>query len=162
MFPGVLLIIPYFSWMRIVGLLNTYFALVFAYISFTLPFTTWVLYGFFKQIPAELDEAVMIDGGSRFTAFWRVSLPAVKPGVLAVFLFGFLLGWSEYLFALVLTVDPEMYVITVGVASLKGQYKIAWTYMMSMGILAIVPILVLFTFLEKHLVKGLTSGAVTG
>lgn len=162
MFPGVLLIIPFFNWMRIVGLLNTYFALIFAYTSFTLPFTTWIIYGFFKQIPSELDEAVMIDGGSRFTAFWRVSVPLVKPGILAIFLFAFLLGWSEYLFALALTIDPEMYVITVGIAALKGQYKILWTYMMSMGILAILPIILLFVFLEKHLVKGLTTGAISG
>ncbi len=162
MFPPVLLVVPYFSWMRIVGLLNTYFALIFAYISFTLPFTTWILFAFFKQIPPEIDEAVLIDGGSRFTAFWRVSLPAVRPGILAVFLFAFLLGWSEYLFALVLTSDPEMYVVTVGIASLKGQYKIEWTYIMSMGIVAIIPIVVVFGFLEKYLVKGLTAGAVTG
>ncbi len=162
MFPGILLVIPYFSLMSATGLLNTYPALVIAYTSFSLPFCTWMLKGFFDSIPAELDEAAMIDGCSRTSAFLRVILPLSAPGLVATAIFSFLVAWNEFLFAVVLTSTPDMYLVTVGIASNIGQFRIQWNDLMAASVLATLPTIILYAFLERYLVQGLTAGAVKG
>lgn len=162
MFPGILLVIPYFSLMGAAGLLNTYPALVIAYTSFSLPFCTWMLKGFFDSIPAELDEAAMIDGCSRTSAFLRVILPLSAPGLVATAIFSFLVAWNEFLFAVVLTSTPGMYLVTVGIASNIGQFRIQWNDLMAASVLATLPTIILYAFLERYLVQGLTAGAVKG
>lgn len=162
MFPGILLVIPYFSLMGAAGLLNTYPALVIAYTSFSLPFCTWMLKGFFDSIPAELDEAAMIDGCSRTSAFLRVILPLSAPGLVATAIFSFLVAWNEFLFAVVLMSTPGMYLVTVGIASNIGQFRIQWNDLMAASVLATLPTIILYAFLERYLVQGLTAGAVKG
>ena len=162
MFPGILLVIPYFSLMGAAGLLNTYPALVIAYTSFSLPFCTWMLKGFFDSIPPELDEAAMIDGCSRTSAFLRVILPLSAPGLVATAIFSFLVAWNEFLFAVVLTSTPGMYLVTVGIASNIGQFRIQWNDLMAASVLATLPTIILYAFLERYLVQGLTAGAVKG
>jgi ABC-type glycerol-3-phosphate transport system permease component len=162
MLPETLLIIPYFQLMSSVGLLNSYFALILAYSSFALPFSVWMLIGFFRSIPRDIDEAATIDGASYLQTFFQVILPLARPGLVAVALFTFLIAWNSYLWALVLTTDASMHVLSVGVANMVGEYRVEWNELMAAAVLAVVPVMLLFSFLEKHLVNAITSGAVKG
>jgi len=123
MLPETLLIIPYFQLMSDLGLLNTYWALILAYSSFALPFSVWMLIGFFRSIPRELDEAAHIDGAGVLQTFFRVILPLARPGLVAVALFTFLIAWNSYVWALVLTTDASMFVMSVGIANMVGEYR---------------------------------------
>jgi multiple sugar transport system permease protein len=162
MLPETLLIIPYFQLMSDVGLLNTYWALILAYSSFALPFSVWMLIGFFRSIPRDIDEAAMIDGASYLQAFFRVVLPLARPGLVAVALFTFLIAWNSYLWALVLTTDSSMYVLSVGIANMVGEYRVQWNELMAAAVIAALPVMVLYSLLERHLVNAITSGAVKG
>jgi ABC-type glycerol-3-phosphate transport system permease component len=162
MLPETLLIIPYFQLMSAVGLLNSYFALILAYSSFALPFSVWMLIGFFRSIPRDIDEAATIDGASYLQTFFLVILPLARPGLVAVALFTFLIAWNSYLWALVLTTDASMHVLSVGVANMVGEYRVQWNELMAAAVIAAVPVMLLFSLLEKHLVNAITSGAVKG
>ncbi len=162
MLPETLLIIPYFQLMSDVGLLNTYLALILAYSSFALPFSVWMLIGFFRSIPRDIDEAAMIDGATYLQAFFRVILPLARPGLVAVALFTFLIAWNSYLWALVLTTDSSMYVLSVGIANMVGEYRVQWNELMAAAVIAALPVMVLYSLLERHLVNAITSGAVKG
>jgi ABC-type glycerol-3-phosphate transport system permease component len=162
MLPETLLIIPYFQLMSSLGLLNSYFALILAYSSFALPFSVWMLIGFFRSIPRDIDEAAKIDGASDLQTFFLVILPLARPGLVAVALFTFLIAWNSYLWALVLTTDASMHVLSVGVANMVGEYRVQWNELMAAAVIAAVPVMLLFSFLEKHLVNAITSGAVKG
>lgn len=162
MLPETLLIIPYFQLMSDLGLLNSYLALVLAYSSFALPFSVWMLIGFFRSIPRAIDEAAIMDGASYLQTFFRVILPLAKPGLVAVALFTFLIAWNSYLWALVLTTDSTMHVLSVGIANMVGEYRVQWNELMAAAVIAAVPVMVLFSLLEKHLINAITSGAVKG
>ena len=162
MLPETLLIIPYFRLMSDLGLLNTYAALVLAYSSFALPFSVWMLIGFFRSIPRDVDEAAMIDGATYLQAFWRVVLPLARPGLVAVALFTFLIAWNSYVWALVLTTDSSMYVLSVGIANMVGEYRVQWNELMAAAVIAAVPVMILYSLLERHLVDAITAGAVKG
>ena len=162
MLPETLLIIPYFQLMSDLGLLNSYLALVLAYSSFALPFSVWMLIGFFRSIPRAIDEAAIMDGASYLQTFVRVILPLAKPGLVAVALFTFLIAWNSYLWALVLTTDSTMHVLSVGVANMVGEYRVQWNELMAAAVIAALPVMVLFSLLEKHLINAITSGAVKG
>jgi multiple sugar transport system permease protein len=162
MVPGILLVIPYFVMMRAAGLVNTYPSLFLIYTALALPFCTWMLIGFFHSIPREIDQAALVDGCGKFGVFFRVVLPLAAPGLAATALFAFLVAWKEYLFALALTSEDSMYVLTLGLANLFGEVRVAWNEVMAGAIIATVPALVFYAFLEKHMVRGLTAGAVKG
>ncbi|MBS0320647.1 MAG: carbohydrate ABC transporter permease [Proteobacteria bacterium] len=162
MLPETLLIIPYFRLMSDLGLLNTYWALVLAYSSFALPFSVWMLVGFFRGIPREIDEAATIDGAGAWTTFVRVILPLARPGLVAVALFTFLIAWNSYVWALVLTTDASMYVLSVGIANMVGEYRVQWNELMAAAVIAALPVMVLYALLERHLVSAITAGAVKG
>lgn len=162
MVPAILLLLPYFIMMRKLDMINSYSALIIAYTSFSLPFCTWMLKGFFDSIPKDIDEAAMIDGCNRLQTLWQVILPLALPGIAATTLFGFLVAWNHYLFAMGLTTTPEMYTLPVGIASLNGEFRVAWNEMMAGAIIASLPALVLYLLLQKWFVKGLTAGAVKG
>lgn len=162
MFPGILLVIPYFSMTSKMGLINSYTALIIAYTSFSLPFCLWMLKGFFDSIPIQLDEAAMVDGCSRLKTFFHIILPVSLPGIAATVIFAFLQAWNEFLFALVLTTTPKMYTMTVGIANNIGQFRIQWNDLMAASVVATLPTIILYSFLEKYLVQGLTAGAVKG
>jgi multiple sugar transport system permease protein len=162
MLPETLLIIPYFRLMSELGLLNTHLALILAYSSFALPFSVWMLIGFFRSIPREIDEAAIVDGASRLVAFFRVILPLARPGLVAVALFTFLISWNAYVWALVLTTDPSMFVLSVGIANMVGEYRVQWNELMAAAMIAAAPVMVLYALLERHLVSAITAGAVKG
>ncbi|MGV3713098.1 carbohydrate ABC transporter permease [Pseudolysinimonas sp.] len=158
MLPTVLLVVPYFIMFRNVGLLDTLPVLIITNVSFTLPITTWLLRRFVQKVPKELDEAAMVDGCTRFGALVRVIVPAARPGIAAAFIYTFLVSWHEYLFALSLTSSADTRVVTVGIAGLIGQYGVSWGELMAMGVIAIIPLIVVFLLVEKHLVEGLAGG----
>jgi multiple sugar transport system permease protein len=162
MFPGLVLIIPVFTLASRVHLLNTYLVLILAYTSFSLPFCVWMMKGFFDGIPQELDEAAVIDGCTSMGVFARVTLPLSLPGLVATAIFSFLIAWNEFLFGVVLATRENMYVVTVGIASTIGEFQVRWNELMASAVLATVPTLVLYSLLERHLVRGLSAGAVKG
>jgi len=160
MIPSILLLITYFRVVSWLGLYDTLTALVLAYTSFVLPFTTWLLKGYFDSVPIELDEAALIDGCSPLAGFRRVILPVALPGITATSIYAFLLAWNEFIFAYVLTDSAEKYTISVGIAHFFGEYSVAWNELMAAGLVAAVPPVVLYLFTSRFLVSGLTAGAL--
>lgn len=158
MLPTVMLVLPYFIMLRGVGLLDTQLALIITNVSFTLPIATWLLRRFMAKVPRDFDEAAMVDGCTRPQALLRVIVPAARPGIAAAFIYTFLVSWHEYLFALSLTTSPDRRVITVGIASLIGQYGVSWGELMAMGVIAVVPLIAVFLVVERQLVEGLAGG----
>ena len=120
------------------------------------------MHGYFASIPVELEEAAKIDGCSRMSAFFRIILPISKPGLVTVIIFAFIVTWNEFMFAFTMTSTPENMPLTSGLFRLVGKFSTQWHYLMSASIMAIVPVVILFLYIEKNLVSGLTSGAVKG
>jgi multiple sugar transport system permease protein len=162
MFPAVLLIAPLLSQWYALGLIDTYQALIYSNFSFTVPFTVWMLVGYFESIPRDLEESAMIDGCSRFGALCRVVLPLAAPGVAATAIFAFVASWSELLFAITFTSRTEMRTLSAGLLFMVGQYEIQWGQLSAGVIISTVPVAILFTWLQRHLIRGLAAGAVKG
>jgi multiple sugar transport system permease protein len=158
--PLITLLIPYFGIMVVLRLYDTYFALILTYMVFTLPYAILMMTGYINILPRELDEAVMVDGGSNFFALWRVLVPNSVPGIVATGIYTFLLAWNEFLFALTLTKSTEMRTVPIGIQLLMGQHAYEWNEMMAMGILGSLPILILYLFAQRYFLAGMTSGAV--
>ncbi len=158
--PPITLLIPYFSLVVAVKLYNTYGALIFTYIVFTLPYAIIMMTGYFNTLPKELDEAVMVDGGSSFTVLWKVLVPVSVPGILSTGIYTFMLAWNEYLFALTLTRTNEMRTVPVGIQLLMGQHAYEWNEMMAMSVLGSLPILILFILFQRYFIGGMTAGSV--
>jgi multiple sugar transport system permease protein len=162
MFPPIVTIIPLFLMMRDARLLNTIAALVIVYTGFNLPFVIWMMRSFFEELPRDLEEAAMVDGDSRFGALIRVILPLVRPGLAATAIFCLIICWNEFLFALILTQTDAAITLPVGIAGRVTQYEIKWGEMSAAGAIAIAPILVFAMAVQRHLVRGLSLGAVKG
>jgi len=160
MIPGVLLVGPYFKMMVQLGLYNTYLGLIIAFTSITLPFSTWMLKGFIDTVPEELDQAATVDGCSTLGTYFRIILPVIKPGMVATIIFAFLLVWGDLLWVLVLTSGDAMATVTLGLSRLVTQFRIIWPQLMAGSVIATIPPIVLYMFLQKYIVKGLTAGAV--
>jgi multiple sugar transport system permease protein len=152
--------IPLFRLMQHVSLLETRTGLIIAYTTFSLPYAVWIMQGFFNGIPTELDQAAMIDGCSRFGAFWRVILPIAGPGLAAAAIFILMLAWNEFLFALILAGGGEAKTLPVAAAQLIGQREIQWNELCAVATATIVPMLFFFILFQKHLIKGMIAGAV--
>ena len=162
MVPPVSLIIPYFILITTLQLYNTYAALVLTYTAFVLPFATLMLLSYFNTIPRDLEEAAMVDGCGQLGALVRIVLPIVRPGLVATGVYGFLLAWNEYLFAVTLTRSPDMRLVPVALASLAGEHAYQWNVLMAFSVLACLPLFVGFLCFERYLIAGLTLGAVKG
>ncbi len=160
--PPITLLIPYFSLIVVFKLYNTYPALVLTYMVFTLSYAIIMMTGYFNTLPRELDEAVMIDGGSSFVALWRVLVPISLPGIVSVGIYTFMLAWNEFLFALTLTKTMDMRTVPVGIALLMGQHSYEWNEMMAMSVLGCLPVLILFLFFQRYFIAGMTAGSVKG
>lgn len=163
MLPGILLVIPLFTlWVRL-DMSDSLVALSLTYVSFTLPFALWMMRSYISTIPREIEEAGMVDGATRFQSFRRLIIPQAIPGMLSTFIFTFILAWQEYLFALVLISSDEKKTITLGVANLiSGRAINSWPVLNAAGVLATIPVLLLFIFAQRWLVAGFTAGAVKG
>jgi len=160
--PPSILFIPLYAQMRNLGLANSLAGLIAAYPSFTVPFVTWLLMGYFESIPEELEEAAMIDGATRFGAFWRVVLPLSAPGVLAAGLYAFTQAWNEFLYALVFITDGRLRTLPVGLASFITGDVYGWGYLMAGAVLTTRPVIAAYIYLQKYMVEGLTAGGVKG
>jgi ABC-type glycerol-3-phosphate transport system permease component len=158
--PPVAVIIPYFALVRTADLYDTPQALIFIYALFTLPFAIWMLKGFLDEIPAEIEEAAYVDGGSRWKVFWQIILPLAAPGVLASGIIVFIFTWSEFLFALILTATPNSQTFPVGVQGLVTQFEVIWNDMAAAGAIAMVVPLTLALLARRYLVTGLTFGVI--
>ena len=160
--PPSILFIPLYAQIRTLGLADSLGGLIAAYPSFTIPFVTWLLMGYFESIPEELEEAAMIDGATRFGAFWRIVLPLSMPGVLAAGLYAFTQAWNEFLYALVFITDGKLRTLPVGLASFITGDVYGWGYLMSGAVLTTLPVIAAYIYLQKYMVEGLTAGSVKG
>ena len=160
MFPSVMLLVPFYSIIGKMHLLDTHLGLILVYISFTVPFCTWTMLGFFRALPLDLDEAARIDGCNSWQCFSRIILPQTLPGIASTSIYAFITSWNEYMFAFILTSRPEMKTLSVGIAEMNGFQQIRWNDMMAASLMASLPLILLFICLQKYFVSGLTSGAV--
>ena len=163
MFPGTLMLIPLFiilvQWLN---LGSTYTGMVLLYTVTAIPFCVWMMKGYFDTIPKELEESALIDGASQATIFFRIVLPLAKPAVAVTALFSFMTGWNEYVQAATFMNREEMYTAPVGLRFFVAGFSQQWGYFAAGAIIAAIPVMILFMFLQKYLVSGLTAGAVKG
>jgi multiple sugar transport system permease protein len=160
--PGTLLFIPLYQTLNAMGLINTYGALIITYPTFLVPFATWVLMGYFRSIPVELEEAAMIDGAGRFYIFLRITLPLAAPALLSVTLFAFTNAWNEFLFAFVFINSESLRTLPIGLQSLVFGDILPWGKLMAASLLTAVPVALLYMYTQRFLVGGLTVGGVKG
>lgn len=160
--PPIVLLIPYMSLIVTMKMFNTYFALILTYLVFTLPYCILMITGYFNTLSVNLDEAVMIDGGSRIKVLWKILVPISIPGLISVGMYTFMQAWNEYLFALTLTKTTDMRTVPIGINLLMGQHAYDWSQMMAMSFLGSLPVLILFVFFQRYFIAGMSSGAVKG
>lgn len=160
MFPPLLVAIPLYTVFARLGLANTHLALIISHCTITLPLGVWLLWGFFKQLPLDVEQAAMVDGCSRLGAFFRVVLPLSLPGVTTVAIFSFLLSWTDYTFALVMIDSDDQKTLPVGLETMVGQYELRDGELMAGSTLIALPLLILFIFLNRYFIHGLAAGAV--
>lgn len=162
MFPQISIVSPLYLMLRELRLLNTYPGLVLPYLTFAMPLTIWMLVGFFRQLPAQLEEAAFMDGAGRLRTLWTVVLPLSAPGLATTAILTFLYSWNEFLFALSFALGPERYTVPVAIALFRGQYQVPWGEILAAAVVATVPVAVIVLVAQRRIVAGLTSGAVKG
>jgi ABC-type glycerol-3-phosphate transport system permease component len=162
MFPQISIVSPLYLVLRALGLLNTYPGLVLPYLTFAMPLTIWLLVGFFRELPAQLEEAAFMDGASRLRTLWSVILPLSAPGLATTAILTFLYSWNEFLFALSFTLGPERQTVPVAIALFRGQYQVPWGEILAGAVVATLPVAALVLAAQRRIVSGLTAGAVKG
>ena len=160
MFPALLLAIPIYVFLVKIGLDDTRLSLILTHSTFTLPLGVWLMWGFFKNFPFEVEESAFIDGCSRLQAIYRVIMPLTLPGVLTVVLFAFVLSWSDFVFSLILITSDELKTLPYGLASIDDAYDANWGELMAGSTMICLPLLALFAFLSRYFIRGLSMGAV--
>ena len=162
MFPPLLIAIPMFTIFAQLGLSDTLTGLIASHLTLTLPLGVWFLWGFFKGMPFELEEAAMVDGCTRLGAFLRVVLPLSLPGLITVAIFSFLLSWTDYTFALIMIGSDVNKTLPVGLASMVGSFDLRWGEIMAGSTLIALPLFAAFALLTQYFIQGLGAGAVKG
>jgi arabinogalactan oligomer/maltooligosaccharide transport system permease protein len=162
MFPVSVLMVPLYKIMANLGLLDTYQGLILVYCSTAVPYSAWLLKGYFDTIPVEIDEAGRIDGLSPFGTFWRLIVPLAKPGLSVAAFYTFLTAWGEVAFASHFMLSADKYTLSVGLQTYISQYNSQWNYMAASAVLIAIPAGVVFYLVQKHLVAGLTAGGTKG
>ena len=160
--PGVALSLPLFILYGRLGIIDTHFGLILVYVALNVPFTIWLIDGFFRQVPRELAEAAEIDGCTRWQAFWKVEFPLARAGIASSGIFAFLTSWNEYALASQLTRSVNSKTMPVGLMDFTSQFTINWGGMCALAVLMIIPPLMLTFLVQKHLIAGLTFGGVKG
>lgn len=159
MLPPIILVLPLFGMFLLAGLMQSRMALVISHLTIALPFLSWMLVSFFEGDVARLEEAARVDGASRWQAFRYIAIPVAAPGILAAGLLGFILSWNEFLFALVLS-GPQTQTLPVGLAGLETHAGVEIAPLAAATVVSLLPVFVLLPFLRKHLIKGLSLGAL--
>lgn len=159
MFPIVLLILPLFVLMRLLGLLDTYAGIILGHSTFAIPFSIWMMTSYMNALPRELDEAGIVDGASRLQVVLRIILPLAMPGIVTTGIYIFVASWNEYLFAMMLS-GENVRTVTVALQLFIGEYSIKWGLLTAGGVVVAIPVTVLFLLIQRRLVGGLTAGAV--
>jgi len=162
--PGLLVAVPLYLFMAKLHLLDSLVGLGIVYIAVSLPFSIFVLTGFFRTIPSEIEDAAVVDGASDFGVFWHVAFPLAMPGLVTISIFNFLGVWNEYLLALMLISSPSQTTLPLGLYSLRVQQEMTsdWTSLFSGVVVAMIPSLIIFLILQRRLTGGLTTGALKG
>lgn len=159
-FPSIVVLIPLFGMFAKLGLIDTLPALIVINVAFALPFSIWMLRSFFAEVPKEIEEAAIMDGAGPVTVLRRIMMPLIAPGIASVGVFAFITSWTEYVFASVLIISDAKRTVPVGFSGMIGQYQIDWGLLLAGAGLAILPVVILFAFVGRWFVSGLTEGAV--
>jgi ABC-type glycerol-3-phosphate transport system permease component len=162
MLPQVSLVPPLYMALRTTGLIDTYTGLVLPYLSFALPLSIWLLIGYFRQLPSELEDAALMDGASRVQAIWHIVVPLAWPGVATAAILTFLYCWNEFLFALSFTLGPERFTAPVAIALFRGRYQVPWGQILAAAVVTTLPVIAVVVAFERRIVEGLTAGAIKG
>jgi multiple sugar transport system permease protein len=162
LFPSTLLFIPIYVLLSDMKMLDNFVALVAVYLTFTIPFSIWLLKAYFLSIPMELEDAAMVDGATRFQSMVRVVLPLAAPGIAAASIYAFTLSWNEYLYAFILLSDSEKFTLAPGLTKLIFGDVFLWGMIMAGGFLMSLPVLLIYFFAQRYIVAGLAAGAVKG
>ena len=160
--PPIVAVVPIYIMFRTMGLLDSYIGLIMVYVFMNLPLSVWLLLGFFKDLPLELEEAALIDGCSRFGVFFRIVLPIVKPGLIAAGLLSFIFCWNEFLYASILSGSSRMGTAPVGLYEYATPVSMLWGHIAAAGSVMLIPVAIIAIIVQKHMVRGLTMGAVKG
>jgi len=160
--PDIALVVPFFLFIRNLGLLDTLWSLIVTYLAITVPFSVFILVSYFESLPDELDKAARVDGCSRWQTLTKVFVPLAAPSMVAVALFSFLASWNEFLLALMFTQTPKSQTLPIIVASFTSDFTISFSFINAAGVLAIIPPVLLALLFERYIVSGLTAGAVKG
>ncbi|MDR2203364.1 MAG: carbohydrate ABC transporter permease [Nitrososphaerota archaeon] len=160
MFPGVMLVVPFYAILSTYRLTNSLLGLIVVYVGTNVAFSTWLITSYFRTIPIELDEAARVDGASSFRVFWNIILPLVVPGIAAVAMFVLFNTWNEFMFASILVQREQINTITVGILSLSTHNHVRWNDLMAASTISSLPLVILFIALQKYFVAGMTGGAV--
>lgn len=160
MFQPTSLLVGLYRQFYQLDMLNSMVTLIICNAAFNLAFAIWILTAYISAIPVQLEEAAMIDGMGRFGALLRVTLPLALPGVVTAVIFTFIAAWNEFVMGLTLSTMPDSQPLTVGINNFIGNYTVQWNYLFAASVIAIVPVVVLFAFIERHVVSGLTAGSV--
>lgn len=162
MFSGILLVVPMFKIIAMLGLVDTHLSLIITYLVKTLPVSLYMLGNYFRSVPAEIEEAALMDGYSRLETIFRITLPLSAPAIVAVFIYTFMISWNEYLFASIFLKSQMQYTLPIGLDALSSGFHQVWGQIMAASLMTSIPIIIMFVYLEKYMVEGLTFGAVEG
>jgi ABC-type glycerol-3-phosphate transport system permease component len=162
MFPQISIVSPLYLLLRTLRLIDTYPGLILPYLTFAMPLAVWLLVGFFRQLPFDLEEAALVDGATRWQSFTRVILPVSVPALATTAILTFIYCWNEFLFALSFTLGPERQTVPVAIALFRGQYQVPWGQILAAAVVATVPVAALVLVAQRRIVQGLTAGAVKG
>jgi multiple sugar transport system permease protein len=162
MFSGILLVVPLFQLVVWLGLVDKPSSLIITYLVQTLPVSLYMLGNYFRSVPAEIEEAAVMDGYSRLEVIFRITLPLSAPAIVAVFIFTFMIAWNEYLFASIFLRTQSNFTLPIGLEAISTGFHQVWGQIMAASLLTSLPIIIMFVYLEKYMVEGLTFGSVEG
>jgi raffinose/stachyose/melibiose transport system permease protein len=160
MLPLQVTLVPLYRMLSELQLLSTYQGIIALYVAYTIPFGIFILTGFFKSIPIEIEEAAMIDGCSRFQTYWRIVIPLAAPGLATMVILEFIWFWNEYLFALTFIQKETIRTVTLGVMVMAGTFQLDFSLLTAGTLISVIPTILIYLFFQKYLIRGLTAGAI--